>query len=302
MVNVKDFISKYYSEASPAAVNNVESYIRHLETIIENRTIEDALTDKKILCKSFYTQNAGSISKAHYYRVKGYILNLLEYFGIDNKITPPTHQEVLSDREKIIYFRDLDDLLRLIDAVGRYRLDSYDPMTDLMLIKSLVVLSWYGFSSQEIMTMEISSVKDVDNQSVVVFGEKRIKLEERHLKILQRFASVDSYHGLPNGRLIMLNTNSNLLFRPAGTSTTLRKEYLTQALDRFNASIPVTMNFAIYFRILRKNALFLEVYNDKSDIPLQKKIGLHTKCSRALKFGYLREYTYWVNLYHGAKK
>ena len=80
---------------------------------------------------------------------------------------------------------------------------------------------------------------------------------------------------------------------------TVEDTHIVQTIYRFNSSIPQNFNHAINFRKLRKNALFVEVYNDTSDKLLVEKIADHMACTRRVARGYKLEYDRWVKLYHG---
>ncbi len=49
---------------------------------------------------------------------------------------------------------------------------------------------------------------------------------------------------------------------------------------------------------LRKNALFVNIYNDSSESSLLEKIMKHMNCNDIMAYGYKKQYEYWVKLFH----
>lgn len=297
MINVQDFIAKYYNGADEKTIDQISKYVDNLNKLIGNSDESVVLRDTTFLCKSFYTRRTCSNSKHHHEYVRKFLENVFDYVGIQEKI--PTRQEALDkmfQEGKATYFKSLDDLLNLIDAVGAIVLPDYNELVDLIIVKTIVILGWYGLSAEEISLLKISDVERIKNERAI---------EDKHYKILQIATSLDYYKGLPSGLLINLDVDSCYLIRlrknSKGESPAPKPINITQTLTRFNKNIPHVLNFAIYFSLLKKNAELIMIHNDKSDSLLLDKITKHTGCSLAHRFDYKEIYKAWVAAYYNEK-
>jgi acetolactate synthase regulatory subunit len=91
--------------------------------------------------------------------------------------------------------------------------------------------------------------------------------------------------------------DSDLLFRFGKETERTVEERFISMLKRFNRIINKT-GYAVIFRNLNKNAMFINVYNDKSPTPLQDKISKLYNCTRHTAVALSMEYDKWKDTYH----
>lgn len=298
MMDYKLFLTQYYPEANEQKVGDVSRFFTHLNLILGDRAIKNALADKAFLCRTFYLQETSGISKPHYLKIRDYLLNLLDYYKV--KADVPSREDVIASQTTICYFKDLDALLDFIDYVGELRLSNYNKQVDLANIKTVAALGWYGLTTQEITILPRFCVGRNENNFWLAKPDgTRLEISERVFNIITTLRSLDEYRGLPSGRKIIFKGDDTYLFRATtATCESITEDHIIQIIRRFNGAIPPVCENAINFRKLRKNALFVEVYNDTSDQLLVNKIMEHMECNRRVAQGYKLEYDRWLELYH----
>ena len=289
MVDYKHFIDRFYEKSDQQQICDVERFILNLNSLLKDDSV-DKLFDKTFVCKTFFLQSTSSICRAHYQKIKGYLINLGIFLGITIPI--PSREEVIASQELFCYFRSLDEALNFIDSIGERTLNTYNPYTDLVIIKSIVVLGWNGLSSKEIVSLPKTNVSPCTNDFCVVsVGNKKIELSGSAASAIFNLRYLEEYNGLPSGKKRILSGDSLFLFRPTSpTRERIDESYIIQALKRFNK---LTNERSIIFRNLRKNALFVKIKEDRTNKKPIEKIMDIMKCSFNIALNYLPQYLQW---------
>ena len=298
MIDYSDFLSKYYSTANDVKRNDVITYLDNLIALAGERDFTDALRDENVLQASFFMSKHSGISRTNYQKIKTYLKNLFEYYGIDKTI--PSREDVLGAQKTQMYWATLDDILDFIDKVGRNKMDIYNPRSDLLPIKCLTILGWYGLSLSDILELKKADII-VDNNFnySIKTNNKSISIDYRSFDTLTCFALLYSYRGFPSGRMKVLKGDGQYLFRPTVANVQRCNENtLKQNLKFFNNYIEPMYHAMISFGKLHKNALFVEIYQDNSENTLQEKIMEHAACDAVLACGYEKEYAQWIKSFH----
>lgn len=296
MTDFTAFIEKYYANAAESQIADVSRFLNHFNELLKDENPADFLKNKDALCRLFYMQKLGSITRTHYQKIKEYLLKLFDWFDVDGQV--PSQTEVIDSGEYICFFRDLDSALAFIDKVGENRLTNYQPLTDLITIKALFVLGWYGFSLREIAELKKSAivVRNNDSGSVVTHG-KNVVIKGNAFTVLFLLKYLESYKSLPNGRVRTFKDYEEYMFRPTNKSDSpLKEDHLVQMLRRFNAQVPFASRQNIAFRYIHVNAMFVKILEDKSDKPLLDKIINITHCSDKQAYSYRTQYLSWLKL------
>lgn len=290
------YIQKYYVNASSVKRKEVMSFLKKTEEAIGDKDWNIALIDKDCLCKIFYIQRGNSISRSHYQKIKEHLCNLLDYYSIN--VTIPSRTDVLDANETIGFFKDLPSLIDFIDRIGAMQLPDYNKQKDLVVLKSIVILGWYGLSSKEIVNL---------NKNDLIYGEpckiyrtysSYIEIPQQYFLILSNLESLDEYRGLPSGKMQVFKGDDNKLFRPIREgSDSFDEGNLMQTIKRFNKIIPPYLNTSICFRNLWKNAMFVNIHEDTSDDSLLIKITKHMHCSKHGALNYRDQYCKWLQQY-----
>lgn len=297
MIDSNKFTDKYYPSANAARQNDVSRFIDSFNDLVGTTPIPEALRNKKLLCKSFYLQKTGNISRSHYQKVKEYLHNICDFAGVQGDL--PTREEVINSGEVVSYFRSINSLLSFIENIGKDKIIDYNPTQDLIRVKSVCILGWIGLSP-----VEISDLKRGDLIPIGLNGYKIVTTTGEYeifgepFAVLYYLLDLEEYNGLPvgnsRGRKIVLKSNSDYLFKPQGADDDkLNEKQIVQIISRFNMSI--NKNTAIVFRNLYKNALFIEIYNDKSDKPLIAKIMDTIGCTYNVALSYREQYLQFAN-------
>ena len=295
MINYEEFIERYYSSANEARKKDVQRFVDNLNNLIGDTSLSEALRDKRLLCKSFYLQSTGAISRPHYQKMKEYLLNIFDFTGVDSAV--PSREEVMKSQNHVAYFRSIDDLLKSIDEVGKRLLPDYNPSADLVRVKGICVLGWMGFSLTEITKLKKDDLIPIDNIGFkITNGRDNYEVYGEPFSVLFYLKSLDSFRGLPGGKLIYLKSDNRYLFRFAEPNgTTIAETQLAQSLKRFNDQAAILGKKSIIFRNLHKNALFLEIYKSKpSEEDLISRIISVINCTYNYALNYKVQYLNFV--------
>ena len=299
------FISRYYGQSTAIKQQDVSRFLQRFSESLGDENIKKALSRKDFLCRVFSLQKANSISRAHYQKIKEYLTNLVEYYGVEAEL--PTRTEVIESCKNRSYFKDLPSMIDFIDEIGESRLKHYDKKLDLIVLKSIVVLAWYGFSSKEIAEMrkgrlEYGETCKILKPSYPYDQNAYVNISLQAFLILSTLETADEYRGFPSGKMQPFKGDPDRLFRPVREGQdTLDEEHIIQTIKRFNNAIPSSKNISIVFRNIAKNAKFVEIYEDKSDAPLLKKIILHMNCTRLVALSYRDQYCNWEETFYSKR-
>lgn len=299
-INKKIFIERYYKDCNESKEIDVNRFLLHIETLADeiNVSIEDALKNKAILIKAFYIQgSSGNISRSHYQKIKKYISDLMDMYNVSAEI--PSCKEVIDSNETIGLFGSLDDLLNFIDKVGEACLGAeYNPLQDLIVIKTICILSWNKFSPSEIIAIKADDLQFGKNGTYTILHKgQEVEFSKAATEILKAMCKLETYKALPSGKKIRLvgNDISEYLLRPAISAKQTGMRYkdevaITSILSRFNKSAPSEFNKVILLRNLKNNASFLEIYHATTEERLNEKIMRIMQTDRISALSYEKQY------------
>ena len=295
-MDTNTFIAKYYPAAGDAKICDLKRWLAHVEKLIEaeNTEPQKALANQDFLCKTFYISKTSGVSRPSYQKIKEFLLSLLDFYGV--KTTIPARETVLASQEVTSFFPALAAVIALIDNAGEKKLDNYDPHIDLLHIKSIVVLGWYGLSLEEAASLKKNQIVKTgsgESKKHYISLKDNIEISETAFNILKRFSSTDEYRGFPGGKMISVISDLDYLFLPTRSDNDRIKAInLADILKRFNPSAS-DMGYAIYYRNLRKSALFKDVYEDKTTRKTCRNIMKYFGCNSTMAYGFEKEYNQW---------
>lgn len=295
MLECDAFLRSYYPSAVDFQSKDVSRFINRVNEVIDGDNYE-GLKDKATVCKLFYLQRLSSITRTHYQKIKEYLINLYDWLDVAGVI--PSHEEVIKAGEYICFFRDLDSALKFIDNVGSLKLKNYNPLEDLVTIKTIYILGWYGLSLSDVAGLKKDDVQRKKNgDGYIEVPNGKIEIQKEYFDIIEAQKRLISYQSLPNGILRTLKGSEAYLFRTTSEDCEeIKSEHIVQMLKRFNANVPFYLKQNIAFRYIRTNALFVDIYRDTSDKPLIKKVEDATKCSPKQAYSYRTQYLAWVEM------
>lgn len=253
-------------------------------------------------CQLFYITD--KISKPQFFRIKRYVKELYDWLFEQGEVTEEqreyvaslTMDDVISDEEiRRHYFQDLDSALDFVRAVGRrYGFDNDD---DLLIIKSIVVLSWCGLNRSEI--AEIKKADLVESDKTVLFRNRtKIVLSADHFSVLARLAELDVYRDFPAGRTKMY-ADSPYLIRTSKT-TQMDEGKIQQAVKRFNVIAIDQFGQKLSIKALQNSGVFCKMLeaeeNDSqcSTTDIKNIVG----CDRHAALWYKIMHEKWKNIFY----
>lgn len=295
MLDHNSFIKEYYPNATDEQKTDIVRFLSRIDEIAEGDDLQERLSDKTVLCNVFYFQKLSSITRTHYQKIKKYLLNLFDWLNITGSI--PSHSEVIEAGKYVCFFRDLDSALAFIDKIGDNKLTNYNPNVDLVTIKSIYVLGWYGLSLDEIIELKKTAVVEQNEGGCVILNERSVFIEKTYFDILFSLKYLDSYKSLPKGKTRYLKGRDEFMFRATIENCEhFGKDSIVQMLQRFNTHIPFYEKQSIAFRYIYTNAMFVKIYEDKTDKSIDEKIINVMNCSSKQMYSYKAQYFIWAKM------
>lgn len=263
---------------------------------------ENYCNDSKVR-ELFYAH--GKMSKPQFYRIKKYVKELYQWFFEQGAVTQSqidfvksvTIDDVVSQEEmSLYYFPNLDGALDFVTSVGA--MNGLGDRNDMLMMKSIVVLSWYGVDVQQILSIRKSDLS-YTTQTLFVDGDKAIKMEASHFDILYRFAMIDSHRGFPTGNMLVFQ-DSPYLMRTA-RSIQMNSNTVYQAIKRFNVVASAMSGRKIGISALQTNGVFCKMLTGGQESKdLTNTVQSATGCDRHEAFWYKAKYEKWKGVYYGA--
>lgn len=288
-------LSAFYEECQKLPDNERQWVDVFYKTVIEvfgenNQSFEEY--DK--VYRLFYG-NSSTLSKAQYYRKRNLVRKLYDWLSAQGSVSEDFCKKVNKLELKDVvsgvelyhyYFKNLDEALNFIALVGSSK--NMGRFDDLLNIKSVVILSWYQISLNEICELRKSDLHSDD--STICVGGKRIPIEKKYFDILKRFAELDVHDGFPTHKKQIYMT-SHYLMRSA-RQISLNQNNIQKSLQRFN-TIAVEYGKELSVLNLRRNGIFSQVYTSQSTKTPSVLIQELTGCDTAFAFGYKEFYEKW---------
>jgi hypothetical protein len=278
------FNGRHYETESDKV--DFKRWLERIQPALEKRDVKEALTDNDFLCQMFYLQKGSGVSRQSYQKIKKHVQTLLDFFSVDFAV--PNREAVLNAQEVTCFYKDLKSLIAFVDSVGESKLHNYKPFSDLLNIKAIVVLGWHGLSLSEAASLEKTAI----SKNGELYFAGRVKVDEQSYNILKNLSSSDDYRGFPVGKLQKYRSDDKYLFRSVIAKQLINENHLANFLKRFNL-VAASTKHAVVFRHLRKNALFIEVNNDKKEEKMSEKIIKHLGCDQKTAYGVEKEFNKW---------
>lgn len=302
MINVEDFLDKYYNQTSENEKNRVLGFLTYVNSNLNEDILKDDNKLKKFIVACFYIQKFNqNLSRSNYFRIKKYLSQVFDFLKTEIEI--PSIEYLLMNSEASFMFKDLNEVLDLIDYTGKAKFFDYNNRLDYIKEKAIVVLSWYGVTKEEMLTLPSSCVRSCSEGCILdlsTISKEKLKItDERITNILFLQSVQTSYRALPSGELRNYKYCTDKFFKAVKKKTGLTVMNLTETIRMLNEQIATTLSTkTINLRTLYKNALFCEIANDQSEESLLQKIRKRFNANKQLIFGYRKEYLHWIETHN----
>lgn len=341
-MDYKSFIKKYYSEANEYTLSYVDFFLSQVKKMVveAKRTIGNTVSEKEIFTALFedknnikilsYSAKYSSGKKADVgitklYILKTFLINFADWLNTQNLIenydelvkyiTSLTPEKMLSeDSMAQIYFKSIDDVISFIDNIGqncfnqiaatKKGFDSYDRNEDLLFIKTIAILSWRGYSYEEMLQIKKEDVCIRGNTNYCIIKPIRKNISILEYKILQNFASATEQRGLPSGRLTKYN-NTNMLLRPQKSKQILVPNAIVCNLNRFNDyASSINSPFLLNTKALTKSGFYVMLHDTckNNDDSITQNIMRLKNCDYTQAFRARQYYEIWRKMFYPDEK
>lgn len=264
MIDEKKFIALYchdkprwYNETVPLVLDRLK---RHGDGDVESLWRDD------FIYKLFLTK-FGVSSESHYKRVCHVLSDIYEYLGINHGFIP-SYQDVQTYWLHVNMFPSIESVLMFVDTVGDYWLGyEYNGKRDLVLIKVVAALAWYGLSIQEMSELQSRCTVVKDGACYLCTGDRQIQIDPQTLDALRLLPVIREYRSLPDGRWSRLESGYSLLFpRKSGEETSkacIHRIWLRW--NRFVKNIPEEFSQNISYNAVKDSGICYRIYADTDD-------------------------------------
>lgn len=277
-----------------------EAFCETLDGLFDDNNFEDI----RKVCSLFYGKGTG-LSKAQYYRKRKYVIALYNWLRdcgavseeFAKRVSSLKIEDVVSEDElSLYYFRSLDSLLGYIRLVGlTFGMREND---DLLIVKSIAILSWHGVDLDEMALIRKSDLK-VGNKTLLIRGEneRTILLQDEHFGILRMFADATTYRSFPAQR--ESNYQSSMYLFRSDKQDRLTSNSLRCTLKRFNLEAKESGQLLSVIA-MKKNGVCCEVLkrSKDSDEVINSIIQEVCQCDKFIAFGYAKFYHRWKERFY----
>lgn len=292
--------SLFFEKCNQALPNNtpvVDAFYKTVQEVLGDCEPEQLSEPMKII-QLLYGQTE-TLGKAKYYSRLKLVRMLYEWLEEQGLVSDAVlqyvnglkFQDVVSEYELMkYYFSSLEDVISYITFVGAQK--GLGDQDDLLHIKTIAILAWYGLDSEQILSMTKIGISRMDNRIRV--GDDIIHIQDaEHMTILRRFASLDMHRGFPSQKS-QTYVSTPYLMRTE-RQPTMNLNSLRCIIHRFNVEAK-KYGKQISVLHLRKNGWFYQmIHSDgrKSDHAMIVELA---GCDAALACSYRCCYDRWKKL------
>lgn len=290
------FLEQRYASASETSIKSVWRVLANIDAKLNGRDIKEAVKDPDFLCSVFYADSNTKMSVSSYGNTKSVLEQIFSFYDILAKV--PDIEVVIEYSNCVFYYRDINDALSYVDAVGQYIINDYNPETDLIIEKVLVILSWRGLSYREmaLLKTECTLFIDESNYSILV-GDKNVSISKMEYQIIQKMKTMQTRKRIMGGNSYPMYDHEFLFGRPFGVtpSETTLKNRFRLLNSKIEERTPLKRKFKA--SALHDCYIFSEVYSSVGDTQQSSvvvtKLGELTGCNRKHSWDKLKHYRIW---------
>lgn len=297
-----------YAEENPSTSKAFIGLISKMDNNSNGVSLRDALKNPDFISSSFLTIYGGSrISRSHYFFVKKSLTYLFSYFGIEAQPLP-TYKEICNaanSQKTFEYFKDFSDIISFINRVGAASIPNYRKIGGYSQVKGLVCLGWAGIRQSEAASAQINDVVEKDNKLFLNTESGLHALPEDIRGTLKEVIN-SRFIQTKRGNIVPISGNMNyIIARSISSSTDKQELHLSTILQGFNIEAERIFKKRISYRLLKINALFVLVHEDRRKIDVREKLAFHAKRSEQaihLSDTLLVDYNNWLDAFYSEKK
>lgn len=264
-MNYKPFYQYCKSVKLDNSTDRLDAFIEKLGVVFSTPDFENIdLTHQLFLgrtggcsCGLFYPQKRLVVAFYEWLREKNLVSD--EYLGIVKQIT---HLEIMNTEQVLSsYFKDCQSMLDYIDLVGEpYGLGG---KRDMLFLKTICILSWYGLDRDEICEIRIADLNDRD--FCIIVGDKKIQFKPDIFEYIRLYSISTEMASLPSGKIIKFHDTGYLLRGKCPQQ--YKANNISLLLGRFNR---LSMGKTLQLWEIRRNGLFQRIYDSGKDNEAQK--------------------------------
>ncbi len=296
-MDIGNIIEAYCNSATKPRETDVKRWYSKICDLSGAESLENSLKSRDFLLRCFATTGTNTISRTQYYSVKEILAYILERLGID-KENIPSREEIIEFSEMRCYFADIASVISFIDEVGLRMIDGYNPKNGLVRLKSIAILSWYGYSTQEIAEFLNSYIK-FDGVPYLQKNDERLDLTEEEYHILSLQAESTSITTLPKGKTYSYKYNTDYLIKNRSGNPLNCGDNVSKLVEYFNTAANDTRLLSC--KGLKLSGIFERIYTDNSSDTIIEKIQRHEKCQRNFAYGRKIIYLKWLKKFHNSE-
>lgn len=289
-MDIEKFITTYYSGSNETKIAAVRNWIAQVEKYANHKSISECMRSKEFILTCFYASKTTTVSRAQYHRIKEILLNICDFLYIDEAIIP-SREEVIEASFMCGFFKSLQAALSFIDEIGGDLIEDYSVNDGLIRLKSIAILAWIGFTSNEVVELMCSDIVQTNDGFFIRRGEKNIPISKDMYEILSLQAEKDYVVTFPRGRSYKYKVETNYLIKNR-VGEQMQTDNIHHLFKQFNDESGSI--YVLSFKGLQMSSLFVKLYEDDTQEDLYTKIQRIANCDKRVSYGYKKIYLQWV--------
>ena len=208
-----------------------------------------------------------------------------------------------------VLYKDLKSVIDELDKIGAYhfsilkesnpKVADYIPNEQLLHIKAIVILSWYGFIAKEMIEIEKSNVVHIRDEYYIKHNKTKVTISQFAYNILQLYIKAKSHRTVPGYRLINYKDSSKLIRLKSKKVTVPTLNNFVKVFNEYISTTP--FDIRISFTTLKQCNIFNKIYQKVSTskvTPFQAAKLYNPDDDNSSIFYLVNKYKLWKNLFY----
>ena len=138
----------------------------------------------------------------------------------------------------MIDYKSIDTILDYIDYIGQGVLPAYNPESDLLYVKTIAILSWYGFTADEMAQLKTSNlIIEAGKYYGIKLQDHQVQIGWRACKLLCCIGVQYLYRTFPSGKSQVIRGLTGYLLRSDMFMEAPTPNAILNRWSRFNAAL-----------------------------------------------------------------
>lgn len=208
-----------------------------------------------------------------------------------------------------VLYKDLESVIEELDKIGIYHFTTlketnpkvvdYIPNEQLLHIKTIIILSWYGFIAKEMIEIEKSNVVNIRDEYYIKHNKTKVAISQFAYNILQLYIKAKSHRTVPGYKLINYKDSSKLIRLKSKKVTVPTLNNFIKVFNEYISTTPFDIRISL--TTLKQCNIFNKIYQKVSTskiTPFQAAKLYNADDNQASIYYLVNKYKIWKSLFH----